>query len=355
MRSVTACLIFFYCVGFIECKPSSPCPSGQFLLKSQCVLCHPTCSECYGHELFECTTCGVDEDGQERFLHQGRCRTHCPRGLYPDRGHYACLPCIANCELCTDGNICAKCREHYKLQNGVCQTASCNTGQVQDPDTGECIDCEMGCKTCSTEDPEICNSCVEGYFLFRHQCRRHCPQSTYEDWGSGVCLSCPAPCTDCRSNTRCLACQPGYFLNGGDCIKQCPPQTFSDSSGWLCQSCHGSCQTCHGPRSTDCNLCLGGNPPLHGQCPLVNCPLGQYFDGKYSECLACDASCKTCFGPQALDCSTCFKGIFLGQDSSCVAQCPSGSYANSATQLCEDCSPNCEACVDTSDNCISCS
>lgn len=119
-----------------------------------------------------------DKDGQERFLNQGRCRTHCPRGLYPDRGHYECLPCIANCELCTDGNICAKCQERYKLQNGVCQTVSCSTGkyckslllnwlrperchserlmdfcvpgQVQDPDTGECIDCEAGCSTCST-------------------------------------------------------------------------------------------------------------------------------------------------------------------------------------------------------------
>lgn len=72
-----------------------------------------------------------DEDGQERFLHQGRCRTHCPRGFYPDRGHYACLPCIANCELCTDGNICAKCRGHYKLHNGVCQTALCGIGKCK--------------------------------------------------------------------------------------------------------------------------------------------------------------------------------------------------------------------------------
>lgn len=355
MRSVAAFLVVLGSVGLIGCKPSSSCPRGQFLLrKQQCVLCHPTCSECDGQELFQCTTCGVDEDGQERFLQQGRCRTHCPRGFYPDRGHYACLPCMANCELCTDGSMCAKCREHYKLQNGVCQTASCAVGQVQDPDTGECIDCEMGCKTCSTEDPEICNSCAEGYFLFRHQCRRHCPQSTYEDWGRGLCLPCPAPCTDCRGNARCLACQPGYFLNGGDCLKQCPQQTFSDSSGWLCQSCHTSCQTCHGPRATNCDLCLGGNPPVHGQCPPVNCPLGQYYDRKYSECLACDGSCKSCFGPQALDCSSCFKGYFLDQDSSCVTQCPSGSYANAATQLCEDCSPSCEACLDTSDNCVSC-
>ncbi|TKS73469.1 Proprotein convertase subtilisin/kexin type 5 [Collichthys lucidus] len=150
MRSLVAFLIFLYGVGFIGCKLWSPCPSGQFYLNNQCVLCHPTCTECAGHELFECTTCGVDEDGQERFRYQGRCRAHCPRGLYPDRVHYTCLPCIANCELCTDGNICAKCQEHYKLQNGVCQTASCDIGQVQDPDTGECIDCEMGCKTCST-------------------------------------------------------------------------------------------------------------------------------------------------------------------------------------------------------------
>lgn len=49
---------------------------------------------------------------------------------------------------------------------------------------------------------------------FRQKCRRHCPRSTYEDRSSGVCLSCPAPCEDCRSNTLCITCQPGYFLNG---------------------------------------------------------------------------------------------------------------------------------------------
>lgn len=54
-------MIFFYRVGFIGCKSSIKCPSGQFMLKNQCVLCHPTCSECNGHELFECTTCGVGE------------------------------------------------------------------------------------------------------------------------------------------------------------------------------------------------------------------------------------------------------------------------------------------------------
>uniref|UniRef100_A0A3Q3QHN7 Growth factor receptor domain-containing protein n=1 Tax=Monopterus albus TaxID=43700 RepID=A0A3Q3QHN7_MONAL len=120
-----------------------------------------------------------------------------------------------------------------------------------------------------------------------------------------------------------------------------------------CQPCHGSCQTCHGPRSTDCELCLGGNRPLRGQCPLVNCPLGQYFDGKrkYVDCRRCDASCKTCFGPQALDCSSCFKGanIYCLHKTLCNT-CVTGYFLDQ-----DNCSPNCETCVDTSDNCISCS
>ncbi|XP_062317550.1 proprotein convertase subtilisin/kexin type 5 isoform X1 [Osmerus eperlanus] len=351
----SALLIFFYCVGYIRSKPTLlACTSGQFALNNQCVLCHPTCTECDGHELFDCTSCGVDEDGHERFLHQGHCQTYCPRGLYPDRAHYACLPCITNCELCTDGSICAKCREHYRLQNGVCQTAFCDMGQVQDPETGECLDCEMGCKTCSTEDPEICNSCIEGYFLFRHQCRRHCPQTTYEEQGRGGCLPCPAPCIDCRRDSLCLACQAGYYLNEGECVKQCPQHTFSDPSGGRCQVCHRSCQTCHGPQGADCDLCPSGNAPLHGQCPLVNCRQDQFFDESELECHSCDASCKTCFGPQALDCSSCFEGYVLDQEGSCVDHCPSGSYANPSSQLCEECSPNCETCERTSDNCVSC-
>lgn len=53
--------------------------------------------------------------------------------------------------------------------------------------------------------------CVLSY---RYQCRRHCPQRTFEDRDRGVCQGCPSQCTDCRSNTLCLACQPGHFLHG---------------------------------------------------------------------------------------------------------------------------------------------
>ncbi|XP_028813093.1 proprotein convertase subtilisin/kexin type 5 [Denticeps clupeoides] len=337
-------------------RSASPvsCPGGQFALKSRCVPCHPTCAECSGHELFDCAACGVDEEGRERFLHQGRCRPHCPRGTYPERGHYVCLACMSDCELCVDAHMCAKCKEGYRLQSGLCQAASCGVGQMQVPETGECVDCEMGCKTCSTDDPELCSSCLEGYFLFRQQCRRHCPQRSYEDRARGLCMSCPAPCSDCRSDTLCLACQPGHFLSDGVCVKQCPQGSFGEVSGWGCQLCHSSCQTCHGPHVRDCDLCPNGNLPVYGQCPAVICKQGQYYDGLDGECHYCHLTCKTCIGPKAQDCSSCFDDYVLDQDGACVEHCLPGSFANPASQMCEECSPNCETCGDASDNCISC-
>lgn len=50
-------------------------------------------------------------------------------------------------------------------------------------------------------------------YRYRHQCRQHCPQRTYEDRGRGLCISCIDPCVDCWSDALCLTCQSGYFLN----------------------------------------------------------------------------------------------------------------------------------------------
>ncbi|KAG9280998.1 proprotein convertase subtilisin/kexin type 5-like [Astyanax mexicanus] len=356
MKAGLAPLLLTCCLICVRAKSPSPvsCPSGQFALKGQCVLCHPTCAECEGHELFQCTACGVDDDGRERFLFQGHCRAHCPREFYPDRVQYTCRPCIHNCEICADGRVCAKCREGYKLQNGLCLTELCGSGQVQDPDSGECIDCEAGCKTCSADDPEYCTSCADGYFLYRHQCRRHCPQRSYEERGRGLCMSCPDPCSDCRSETLCLACQPGHFLHNGACVKECPQDTFGDARGWRCQPCHSSCLTCHGPGVRDCDRCSGWNRPIYGKCPIINCPEGQYFDSVTRDCRYCDVSCKACYGPKTQNCYSCAPGYMLEQqDAICVQSCPLGFYGNSSSQLCERCSDNCEVC-ESGDQCVSC-
>ncbi|KAK6475234.1 proprotein convertase subtilisin/kexin type 5-like isoform X1 [Huso huso] len=345
---------FALCFGYVQNTLALFCPSGQFALKHQCVGCHPTCWECNGHELFECTKCGVDEDGQEHFFHRGRCRLHCPRGFYPEQDRFTCEPCMVNCELCADAKVCTKCTGNYKLQSGVCQTTECKEGQVEDPETGECIDCETGCETCSAGDPELCKSCMEGYFLYRHQCRRGCPQKTYGDEGRKMCFSCPTPCIDCRSDSLCLSCQAGHYLSDGSCVKQCPDGTYGEPNSWRCESCHGSCQTCYGSLPKNCDSCPHGNLPMYGQCPTVSCVEGQYMDAADSKCYSCDVSCKTCFGPQALDCSSCCTGYFLDQEGACVEHCPVGYFINPATQLCEECSANCESCEGAPEKCLSC-
>ncbi|XP_053319729.1 proprotein convertase subtilisin/kexin type 5-like [Spea bombifrons] len=104
------------------------CPNGQFALNAQCLDCHSTCEECTGQEPFECTECGIDEDGVERFLHRNRCKAHCPRGFYQDRDTYTCEPCPLNCELCIGANSCQKCKGNYKPQNGACNLMHCVEG-----------------------------------------------------------------------------------------------------------------------------------------------------------------------------------------------------------------------------------
>ncbi|MGH0132203.1 UNVERIFIED_CONTAM: hypothetical protein FKN15_048930 [Acipenser sinensis] len=385
---------FALCFGYVQNTLALFCPSGQFALKHQCVGCHPTCWECNGHELFECTKCGVDEDGQERFFHRGRCRLHCPRGFYPEQDRFTCEPCMVNCELCADAKVCAKCTGNYKLQSGVCQTTECKEGDPElckscmegyflyrhqcrrgcpqktygDEGRKMCFSCPTPCIDCRSDslclscqaghylsgDPELCKSCMEGYFLYRHQCRRGCPQKTYGDEGRKMCFSCPTPCIDCRSDSLCLSCQAGHYLSDGSCVKQCPDGTYGEPNSWRCESCHGSCQTCHGSLPKNCDSCPHGNLPMYGQCPTVSCVEGQYMDAADTKCYSCDVSCKTCFGPQALDCSSCCTGYFLDQEGACVEHCPVGYFINPATQLCEECSANCESCEGAAEKCLSC-
>lgn len=349
-----ACYLFFILAPLSSQAAGLGCPSGQFALNNQCVDCHSSCEECSGHEPFECTECGIGEDGMERFLHRNRCKVHCPRGYYQDLDRYICEPCTPNCELCTGVENCDTCKENYKLQNGACSFSECLEGQVEDPNTGECFDCQSGCKTCAMDNPEFCTSCLEGYFLYRHQCYRHCPQKTYADDGRKLCFACPPSCFDCKNETFCSSCQVGYFLFDTACVQTCPTGTFQDVNSGRCEACHSSCQACHGPSSHECDLCPGGGQPAYGLCEIITCSLGWYYDISDSTCYVCDESCQSCFGPLALDCFTCNSGFFLDQDNRCVEVCPVGHFGNLITQICEKCAVNCESCVGSSDVCIQC-
>lgn len=355
MKSTTKVCFFALLLLHLSGHSSAlTCPNGQFVLNDQCVNCHPSCEECIGQEPYGCTECGIDEDGTERFLHRSRCKLHCPRGFYPERNTYTCESCPLNCDLCTNANSCQKCKSNYKLQSGECYLIYCLQGQVQDPETGECIDCGTGCKACTIDDPEICLSCLQGYFLYRLQCRKHCPLKTYEDNGRKMCMTCPLWCCECHNETHCSSCQSGYYLHDADCILKCPDGTFQNSKNWQCESCHKSCQTCHGPSPRDCDHCPDGKEPSYGMCHLVTCSDGQYFNVADGKCYACDPSCQSCFGPQALDCFSCHFGYFLDEENQCVPNCPQGFFGDPFSQTCEKCSVTCESCAGSSEHCLKC-
>uniref|UniRef100_A0A8C5GSX6 Growth factor receptor domain-containing protein n=1 Tax=Gouania willdenowi TaxID=441366 RepID=A0A8C5GSX6_GOUWI len=138
-----------------------------------------------------------------------------------------------------------------------------------------------------------------------------------------------------------------HLLSGGQCMKECPKQSFGDPSGWRCQLCHSSCQTCHGTGPTECELCLGGTPSLHGQCPQVNsckanCPMGYYEDMDEGRCGQCHPTCGGCSGPLQDDCESCSTFSPMLFNGACYKDCPTGTYYEAFT--CMGCHPHCYSC-----------
>uniref|UniRef100_H3BF71 Growth factor receptor domain-containing protein n=1 Tax=Latimeria chalumnae TaxID=7897 RepID=H3BF71_LATCH len=319
------------------------CPSGQFALNYQCIDCHPSCEECNGQELFECTKCGIDEEGSERFLYLGRCKLHCPRGFYQDHKKHSCEACMANCDLCTGTETCAKCKGNYKLQNGVCQITQCEEGQVENPENGECLDCDSGCKTCSA-----------GYFLDQDSsCVEHCPLGFFSNPATQLCEQCSFTCESCKGKSEnCLRCKNedySLFLFEGRCVFSCPDGYFGSADG-LCEKCDRSCQTCDESK-TKCSTCIKGLYLENDQC-LSECSVGYYPD-EDGTCKHCSAHCNICDGSKT--CKVC-SYMYLLHNGICKATCPEGYFEDLDRQRCLLCHMTCATCSGTSNNdCETCS
>ncbi|XP_030619638.1 proprotein convertase subtilisin/kexin type 5 isoform X2 [Delphinapterus leucas] len=345
------------------------CPSGKFEFKNQCHPCHSTCQECQGDEPSNCTSCGVDKHGRERFLYWGECRENCPTGHYPDEGH-TCHPCPDNCELCHSSHVCTRCGRGYFLvpSNRTCRKLECGQGEVQDPDYEECMPCEEGCLGCSLDDPGTCTSCAMGYYMFKHQCYKTCPEKTYRE--ESECKACDANCGNCDQN-ECYWCEEGFFLLGGSCVRNCGPGFYGDPETGECEPCHRACKTCTGVGRNQCSSCGEGLQLLHGTCvhlaqtqvegrfwnepvptaspSLVKSPLQERRRWKFQikrdllgRYQPCHSSCKTCHGSATL-CTSCPKGTYLLAQT-CVPSCPQGMWPSVRSRSCENCTEDCASC-----------
>ena len=132
-------------------------------------------------------------------------------------------------------------------------TCACVTGKFLEPATGECLECQDSCRTCSSGAK--CDTCPPGFTL-----------------GSSICLACAAneyiegdTCADCGTNClkcaagpdQCLECASGAELVNGGC--PCQDSFFLDSTGTgspTCKACGSTCLTCED--ASKCKTCPAG-------------------------------------------------------------------------------------------------
>ncbi|XP_021397203.2 proprotein convertase subtilisin/kexin type 5 isoform X2 [Lonchura striata] len=319
------------------------CPRGKFEFKQHCHLCHHTCLDCSGSEPNKCTTCGTDRRGVERFLYHGQCRDNCPPGHY--HLEHSCVPCPGHCEVCLNSSHCKRCFRGYYLTQNMCQKHSCREGEVGDPDSEDCIPCSDGCQNCRQDDPRICITCIQNYYMYKQHCYKYCPENTYRDESSWQCRDCPSNCDSCDKD-GCDSCAEGFYLSDGTCVSECGDGFFADGVSRECEPCHRSCVTCVGYSYKDCTGCKNSFQLSNGQClnPTNSLPAGKFWRDRNRKLLSCDSSCMTC-GKSADVCTSCPEGKFLIHDT-CVSLCPQKYFGNVASGECEKCGHDCEVCSD---------
>ncbi|XP_021236412.1 proprotein convertase subtilisin/kexin type 5 isoform X1 [Numida meleagris] len=319
------------------------CPRGKFEFKKQCHLCHHTCQDCSGSEPNKCTACGTDRRGMELFLYHGECRESCPPGHY--HSEHTCVPCSGHCEVCLDSRHCKRCSRGYYLNQNICQKHSCREGELEDPDSEDCVPCSEGCQNCQLDDPRICITCVQNYYMYKQRCYKHCPDNTYSDESSLQCRECPSNCNSCDKD-KCDFCKEGFYLSGGTCVTECGDGFFTDDMSRECEPCHRSCTTCVGYSYENCTGCQKDFQLSHGRClnPRNYPPSGKFWSASKKQLQQCDPSCSTCDKSADL-CTSCPEGKFLAHNT-CVSQCPQQTFTNVGSGKCEMCMDNCEVCSD---------
>lgn len=344
--------------GCAECK--YPCPScldGYFLKDGECGYCDNLCATCSKSPSI-CTSCwpGFILNGptcrqacKEHCLTCDEPCSKCEDGFFVSIGE--CKPCSKSCQTCSElAEICTSCKVGSKLVGASCESecidncetckfpcSKCSDGFYSDQ--GQCIKCNVNCKTCSSFSTR-CDSCFKGYGLIYSTCEKSCIDH---------CLSCDSPCTMCETN---------YYLFNGVCIK-----------------CDVACSMCNDLGPDHCLECAIGYHKKNGVCkedcqenckscdePCSECNIGyfNYLQG----CQKCASSCKTC---QSLydKCTSCLIGYGL-IDYKCVIGCSDHcSSCDSPCTKCEDgyisilgickeCEGNCLTCQTTPEKCLSC-
>ncbi|KAL6456780.1 hypothetical protein MHYP_G00353240 [Metynnis hypsauchen] len=330
------------------------CNSGKFERDWECHRCHHTCHECSDVGPDKCTSCNKDRFGVERYLFDHECRDSCPEGHYPSSKNI-CESCPPHCLVCSSGSHCLQCAAQFYSKDGTCVKLECGLGKVADVDDDDCVPCEEGCQKCLSVNPKHCLSCLENYYQLGSSCHRICPERTFADNTTMMCMHCDDHCVNC-DESQCYLCEEEYYLSGSMCVKNCTEGFYGDLKK-ECEPCHPDCRSCGGPFYDDCDSCEDGMRLVDGKCidisRVVKCPTSHFLN-KHYECEQCHSFCMVCSGPGQDQCNTCKDGMFLvAEKQTCVSSCPAGTYGNKTSGHCEDCLLGCVLCQEAH-RCLKC-
>jgi len=235
-------------------------------------------------------------------------------------------------------------------QTLVCQkifSTNCTFGSYFNTTLNQCLSIELpNCRYINEANPQVCLSCITGYYL-----------------QNGVCYSISG-CSLYSYITGCINCISGFLLQGDLCVKDLCQQY---SSSGVCQTClsgyvlrnntcfnyTSNCQSYQLNQTTNvgCLQCFSGYQLIDGLCYKLpdNCVS---MNSSTYQCLQCaagftqftDSICyriiPNCSNQIGAICRSCANGFYLSFDSSsCVLivpiyQCQNQDYANNRCIQC---------------------
>ncbi|CAO1381843.1 unnamed protein product [Diamesa hyperborea] len=315
-----------------EHKCYAACPKNTYETEDfNCANCHSSCASCNGSSESQCILCRSN-----RFSYEGKCLNTCPDGFFSDKKRKECMQCPVGCATCS-GDTCLTCKTDWmKNKKDKCVTnGSSNCDESEYFDNGRCHPCHSTCETCTGPTENDCLSCAPNLLLQNNKCVNTCDKGYFME--AGACTLCLHTCNQCVSRMNCTECVKGLQLQSGECRATCADGYYSDRGS--CVKCYLSCDTCSGPRRDQCVKCPPSWKLAAGECH-PECPEG-FFKTDFG-CQKCHHYCKTCNAPGPLACTACPSHFML--DGGLCTECLGSQFYDPPTQTCKTCNDSCRSC-----------
>lgn len=235
-------------------------------------------------------------------------------------------------------------------------SCSCPGGSYPNPYTTSCAACgnnacqvyaSLGCL------PYSSNTNAPGAF----NCQTCWAAGTTLNLSSGNCVNCNAVCASCSGTgvSQCVTCKSGATLAGviGSSTCVCVPGYFPNSTAANCALCASTCLTCNGSAGTTCTSCKTNAELSAGSPSACRCVNG--YGGTAGNCQPCHATCLTCQLTASNSCKTCYAHAALAGASPNSCVCQAGYFPDITSANCSLCDITCLTCASgTSTSCTGC-